>query len=388
VLRFLKYSSVAELSEKLLHLGFPSTDVANFMKDGVQSVFIGRASLAFSMDDALLRENGIRMIRRGEIAVFSVPWSFLRSRESIEEFREKVGVSGKEVVSALERFSIPKKRMVFRGRVLNLEEAPFLMGIVNVTPDSFSDGGKFFGREVAVERALALAEQGAHIIDIGGESTRPGADPVDEKEELERVIPVVEELARRSDVLISVDTYKSSVARAALEAGAHVVNDISGLRFSPDMADVVAEYGAGVVIMHIKGTPRDMQKDPRYRSLPDEIMDYLSEGVSIAREAGVCDESIVIDPGIGFGKRYEDNLYILKNMEEFKSLGYPVLIGTSRKSFIGRATGKDVSDREFGTAATVAIAVLLGADIVRVHDVAGMRDVVAVAREIRRCPPC
>jgi dihydropteroate synthase len=245
------------------------------------------------------------------------------------------------------------------------------MGILNVTPDSFSEKGIFFDTDTAVRRGIEMAEEGADIIDIGGESTRPGAERVSAEEELKRVIPVIERLAPKLSIPISIDTYKAEVAKRAMAAGAEIINDISGLRFDSDMPAVIASSGAAVITMHIKGTPRDMQQTPTYTSLISEILEYLRDSIRIAEDAGVQPDRVVIDPGIGFGKTIEHNLTIIKNLEAFRDLGKPILLGTSRKSFIGRVTGADVADRLTGTAATLAIGIMNGADIVRVHDVKG-----------------
>lgn len=255
-----------------------------------------------------------------------------------------------------------KKTFVFGERT-------FIMGILNVTPDSFSEKGIFFDTDTAVRRGMEMAEEGADIIDIGGESTRPGAEQVSPEEELKRVIPVIERLAPKISIPISIDTYKAEVAKRALEAGAEIINDISGLRFDSDMPGVAASSGAAVIIMHIKGTPRDMQQSPTYTSLINEILEYLKDSLRIAEDTGVQPDRVVIDPGIGFGKTIEHNLTILKNLEAFRALAKPILLGTSRKSFIGKVTGADVADRLTGTAATLAIGIMNGADIVRVHDV-------------------
>jgi len=261
----------------------------------------------------------------------------------------------------------------------------YIMGILNVTPDSFSDGGLYFNKERAVEHALRIEEEGADIIDVGGESTRPGSEPVAVKEELRRVIPVIEEIAKRVKIPISIDTYKAGVARAALSAGASMVNDISGLWFDPKMPEVIAEYQVPVVIMHIKGTPRDMQINPTYTALIPEIMDYLREGIKIAIKAGVDPQRIIIDPGIGFGKSLEHNLEILRHLSEFKDLGKPILIGPSRKSFIGKILGDlPVTERLEGTASAVAIGILNGANIIRVHDVRAMLRVAKTADAIKK----
>ncbi|MGI9952431.1 dihydropteroate synthase [Moorellaceae bacterium AZ2] len=258
------------------------------------------------------------------------------------------------------------------------------MGILNVTPDSFSDGGLYFDPERAVARAREMVAAGADIIDIGGESTRPGADPLPLEEELRRVVPVVDRLAKELTVPLSVDTYKAEVARAALEHGATIINDISGLRADPEMARVVARFGCPVVIMHIKGTPKNMQENPTYEDVIGEIKEYLRQGIEMATEAGLPREKVIVDPGIGFGKNLEHNLKILQQLEEFKDLGQPILVGTSRKSFIGKILNLTAKERIWGTAATVALSIAHGADIVRVHDVLEMKQVVQVTDAIVR----
>ncbi|MCX7793299.1 MAG: dihydropteroate synthase [Thermodesulfovibrionales bacterium] len=261
-------------------------------------------------------------------------------------------------------------RLRWRHFDLDLSSKTHVMGILNVTPDSFSDGGLFSDPERAVEHALRMVEDGADIIDIGGESTRPGSEPVSAAEEIKRVVPVIKRLVAQVKVPVSIDTYKSLVARAALDAGASMVNDISGLRFDPEMKNIVAEYRVPVIIMHIKGIPKTMQLNPTYDALIPEIMDYLREGIIIAREAGISEELIIIDPGIGFGKTFEHNLEIINRLREFTYLEKPILIGPSRKAFIGKLLG-DVPPlmRLEGTLGAVAIAAYNGANIVRVHDV-------------------
>lgn len=259
------------------------------------------------------------------------------------------------------------------------------MGILNVTPDSFSDGGRFFDTSRAIDRAHNMVDEGADIIDIGGLSTRPGSQPVTVEEEIKRTVPVIEKVAPAIEVPISIDTYRSEVARAALRAGASMINDISGMRFDVDMPSVIAEHKVPVVLMHIKGTPRDMQRNPVYEALIPEIMDYLRESILLAEEAGVEEDMIVVDPGIGFGKTFDHNLEILNRLGDFTMLGYPVLVGPSRKAFIGEILGgAAASERVFGTAAAVCAAVLNGASIVRVHDVANMVEVMKVADAIKR----
>ncbi|BCG46875.1 Dihydropteroate synthase [Citrifermentans bremense] len=266
-------------------------------------------------------------------------------------------------------------------RALSLKR-PLIMGILNVTPDSFSDGGRFFSLDAAIERAQEMEREGADIIDIGGESTRPNAPAVGVAQELDRVVPVIEALSRRIQVPISIDTYKAEVARAACAAGAEIVNDVTGLMFDPDMARVAAEADAGVVVMHTRGMPDTMQADTGYEDLVSEVKRYLEQSVALARQAGVADARIAVDPGIGFGKSVEGNLELIKRLAEFRELGFPVLVGPSRKSFVGAVTGRVGGERIFGTAAAVAMSVAHGASIIRVHDVAAMKDVAVMARAL------
>jgi dihydropteroate synthase len=267
------------------------------------------------------------------------------------------------------------------------------MGIINVTPDSFSGDGLGTDVGAAVAQAWRMAQEGADLVDIGGQSTRPGSEAIDIEEELRRVIPVVEQLRGHDPfpLPISIDTNRAGVARAALAAGADIVNDISGLRDDPDIAGVVAEYGAGLALMHMQGTPRTMQLNPHYDNLLDEVITYLQTGIDKAVAAGVSRDSIWVDPGIGFGKTLEHNLELLRRLAELKVLACPILVGTSRKSFIGKilapvhggqAPAPDA--RVVGTGATLAVSIANGADIVRVHDVAHAVDVVRVADAIVR----
>ncbi|MCK4224452.1 MAG: dihydropteroate synthase [candidate division Zixibacteria bacterium] len=257
----------------------------------------------------------------------------------------------------------------FKKKKLNLSTRTHIMGALNVTPDSFSDGGKFFKLEDAVKQGMKMAEEGADIIDVGGESTRPGSDPVSIQEELSRVIPVIEALSKKIDVPISIDTYKAEVAKRALDAGTQMINDVSALRFDPEMKRVASEYKVPINLMHIKGTPKNMQKDPWYEDVILEITEYLKKSIKIARDAGIDKDRIIIDPGIGFGKRLEDNLNILKNLKNFSILGCPILVGCSRKSFIGKILDLPVEERLEGSLAALAVAIMNGANIVRVHDV-------------------
>jgi len=267
---------------------------------------------------------------------------------------------------------------------IHIPHAPTLiMGILNVTTDSFSDGGLFFDRGIAINHALEMEAAGADIIDIGGESTRPGAEPVLLEDELNRVIPVIEAIRSASDVCVSIDTYKADVAEKAIKAGANIVNDISGLQFDASMADVVKNNNVPVVIMHIKGTPREMQKDPHYDDLMQEVVAYFQERVEFCHQHGIKKENIILDPGIGFGKRSQDNFELLRELKQIADLGYPVLSGPSRKSFIGLTLDLPVEERVEGTAAAVTASILNGAKIVRVHDVQEMKRVVTIADNIR-----
>ena len=265
--------------------------------------------------------------------------------------------------------------------ILNTSNKTIIMGVVNVTPDSFSDRGKHFRVEQAVAHAKQLIADGADIIDIGGESSRPGAAPVSEQEELRRILPLIEWLHAESDVMISADSYKPAVARAALDAGADMVNDITGLR-SQNMMQLVAERGVPVVIMHMQGEPQTMQQHPTYTDVVFDIRSFFEERIRTAKECGIRDEQIILDPGIGFGKTLEYNLTILKRLHEFVSLGYPVLVGASRKSFIEKITGLPVEERVEASIAAHIIAVINGAHIIRVHDVKEHKRALAIVNAI------
>ncbi|MBM4295755.1 MAG: dihydropteroate synthase [Deltaproteobacteria bacterium] len=256
---------------------------------------------------------------------------------------------------------------------------PLIMGVVNVTPDSFSDGGRFLDYQDAVNQARALVEAGADILDIGGESTRPYSEPVSLKEELRRVIPVIEAVAAELPVPISIDTYKAAVARAALAAGASLINDISALRFDPDLASLAARAGAPVVLMHLQGTPRDMQRQPHYNDLMGEIKSFFRERLDYAASQGIPRDLLILDPGIGFGKTFRHNLEIIHHLDAFLDLGCPLLVGPSRKAFIGHLLNLPNGEiRDVGTLAAIAISVLKGAKIVRTHNAAYARQFLSV----------
>ncbi|MFH1371171.1 MAG: dihydropteroate synthase [Planctomycetota bacterium] len=267
---------------------------------------------------------------------------------------------------------------------LDFSAGSLIMGILNITPDSFSDGGKFFDPDSAIEQGLKMAGEGAAIIDIGPESTRPGAEPVSAEEQIRRAIPVIEKLGKKTKIPISIDTISYEVAKAALDAGASIINDITALA-DERMAQLAAEHQVPVILMHIQGTPRTMQVEPRYKDMVAEVLAFLLERAKRAERFGIPKEHIFIDPGIGFGKTVEHNLKLLANINYFVKTGYRVLVGPSRKAFIGKLTGKEnPAQRIFGTAASVALCVAAGVSIVRVHDVAEMMDVVNVANALSR----
>ena len=252
---------------------------------------------------------------------------------------------------------------------LDLDSKTHVMGILNVTPDSFFDGGRYIDRDRAIEHGIRMFEQGADIIDVGGESTRPYSKRIPLNEELKRVIPVIEGLSKEIDIPISIDTYKSEVAQEAIKAGASIINDISAFRFDPDMPKVASRMQTPVILMHMKGRPEDMQDDPHYDDLISEIISFLRNAKKVATDHGIREDHIIIDPGIGFGKRIEHNLEIIRSLSSFSVLGCPILVGASNKAFIGKIVGDEIEQRETGTMAVIACAIMNGAHIVRVHNV-------------------
>ena len=270
------------------------------------------------------------------------------------------------------------------GRSLYLGRRTHVMGVLNVTPDSFSDGGRYFDHQSAVEHALQMAREGADIIDVGGESTRPFSESVSAAEEVDRVVPVIEAVAREMAVPISIDSCKGEVVKEALRAGASIVNDISALRFDSEMGPIVAEAGVPVVLMHMKGTPKDMQEEPEYDDLIFEIIDFLKDAVKRAVNAGIRKDMIIIDPGIGFGKTFDHNLKIIRSLSRFKELEMPLLIGPSNKAFIGKILDREPGERDMGTIAVISAGVLNGAHIVRVHNVKKAVETVKIIDAIRR----
>jgi dihydropteroate synthase len=271
-----------------------------------------------------------------------------------------------------------------RAGILTEDSGPVVVGILNITPDSFSDGGDFLDPEAAARRAFAMLDEGAAVLDLGGESTRPGSDPVSPEEELRRVIPVIEcILAARPEAVISVDTHRAETARSALEAGARLVNDVTALRGDPRMASVVEEAACPVILMHMQGEPKTMQNDPHYEDVVREVKDFLAQRAEYAISSGIRPENLIVDPGIGFGKDLEHNLALLRNLDAVVDLGFPVLVGASRKRFIGEITGvQEAKERVFGTVATTVLAHEQGASYFRVHDVRANLEALAVVEAV------
>lgn len=269
------------------------------------------------------------------------------------------------------------------SREFDFNKKTYVMGILNITPDSFSDGGSYDGVEEAVRRAHEMVEEGAHIIDVGGESSRPGAEYVPEAEELSRVLPVIRRLAEEIEVPISIDTYKAGVAKACIEAGAHIINDISGLKGDPDMANVAAQLGVPCILMHMRGNPKTMQSNLHYHSFMDDLREELSESIEMAVEAGVEKKNIILDPGVGFSKSSDHNLEIINKIKELKRMGYPLLVGASRKRFIGEILDATADERLEGSLAVAVVSSWEGAAILRVHDVEETVKVLKVTEAIK-----
>jgi dihydropteroate synthase len=371
---------VAIMSRKMKYAVVSVENVQARAANLIKQVMLSKGGECATPRDVLLKSSEpVRVLMMGTVTQF---------RQAVKNLSvQPFGLAGlSDELKALLRDVFPDSdaaREIVAGEYrLPLGGRTLVMGVLNVTPDSFSDGGRYENFEAACVRAIAVAAEGADIVDIGGESTRPGAEAVSLEEELGRTVPVIESVAGEIAVPISIDTCKAEVARRALDAGASIVNDISGLGFDPDMIPLVAERGVPVVIMHMQGTPRDMQKNPVYDDVVGDITRFLRTRAGLAIEAGVEREKIIVDPGIGFGKTLEHNLEIVRRLDEFRSLGYPVLLGTSRKRFIGAVLDRPADERLLGSAATVAFSVARGVDIVRVHDVKEMLEVVKMADAI------
>jgi dihydropteroate synthase len=366
---------VEAMLPKMIHLNIllegVECKIANIIKDEM---------LSLGGDAALSRDALGSRIGRTDVILTG-------TLKAIRRFTEKIAGGPLGSDGYAERIretlsNLASKSAIFRTsrREITVGERTLIMGIINATPDSFSDGGRFSGPMTAVEEAIHMVEGGADLIDIGGESSRPGSDPVSEEEELRRVIPVIRGLSGKISVPLSVDTMKSSVAREALAEGAEIVNDISSMRYDNRMAGVVAEAGAAVILMHMRGVPKTMQTgDLSYRSLLGEVISFLKERIDSAGECGIAPVQIMIDPGLGFGKSALDNMRLIRRLSEFKILGRPIVTGVSRKSFIGHVTGGSPQERVEGTAASVTAAILNGSRVIRVHDVQTMKKVAAMA---------
>jgi dihydropteroate synthase len=333
-----------------------------------------------------LRQSGAAVLRgeKGALALGSLSqlWSAARSlADALEDGRARaLAIDLQSRAGRVEAFPRPPWRLprsrLPEGRVL-------LMAVLNVTPDSFSDGGRYAAKDAAVEHGLRLAAEGADLLDVGGESTRPGSAPVPLDEELSRTLPVVRELVLRARIPVSIDTTKAEVARAAIDAGAEVVNDVSGLRRDPALAAAVARSDAALCLMHSRGTPQDMQQRAAYGDLLGEVHDELLEALRRGLEAGVAEERIALDPGLGFAKTADHNWLLLRRLRELTQLGRPLLVGASRKSFLGKLSGKPAAERLSASVAAAAVAALHGASLVRVHDVAATREALAVVDAVR-----
>jgi dihydropteroate synthase len=381
--RYLTGLNRADLKEELGSIGVDLKHLDRF--DGINHRFFVKAAKVPSTQLDLLKEKidsfneTILFSPSGDGEKFNIIFSL--SHSALKEFQNKVASFRElvELTQLLRNVSLDSWHYISQDKELKIDRT-LIMGILNVTPDSFSDGGKYFNEESSLTHAMEMSEAGADIIDIGGESTRPGSTPVSIDEEWRRISGVIDRLLKEEHVVLSVDTYKSEIARRALEAGAHIINDISGLTFDPAMARVIADYRVPVILMHIKGTPRDMQKNPSYRNLMNEIYDFLNGQCRIAEENGI--NQIIVDPGIGFGKRPEDNYELIRRIGEFKSLGYPLLSGSSRKSFIGFGLKNPQADRTVGSITSAVYAILNGANIVRVHDVDETRQAIQMINSI------
>jgi dihydropteroate synthase len=341
----------------------------------------------------MLAVGGDAAVARGTVAC-SIPATdviLMGTQKQLRRFTEKIvhqpfglPMLAVSVTKFLENIDRQSHILKTARREITMRDRTLIMGIVNVTPDSFSDGGRYLAMDQAIAHARQLVDEGADIIDFGGESSRPGALPVSPEEELARVVPVIEAIAGQVDIPLSIDTTKAVVARAAIDAGAEIVNDISSMNFDDKMPSVIAGTGAAVVFMHMRGTPIDMQVgDLTYASLWGDILRFFEERIGAAQKEGIEERQIVVDPGLGFGKSAEDNFKILRDLRECRVLGVPVLVGPSRKAFIGSITGGAPVERTYGTAAAVTAAIMNGADIVRVHDVGTMKKAAAVADAVR-----
>ncbi len=396
-MRYLYITSTSEALETLKRIDVdpfgieamvPKMENINILLEGIE------CKVANIMKQEMLSIGGDVAVARGSVdcSIDKTDAVIVGTIKHVSKFADKVSVQQfglKEISGNIKKLlsNIVKDDFILRTpeRKIELGNRTMIMGIINNTPDSFSDGGMFNCVEEAVEYGVRLEGEGADFLDVGGESSRPGSAPVSPEEERERVIPLVKGLKRRVKVPVSIDTTKAEIARAAIDEGAEIINDISAMRFDEKMPEVAASYRTPVILMHMKGIPKTMQKgDISYRSLMNETIRFFRERIEKAEFGGIDIENIIIDPGIGFGKTTKDNLKLLKYLKEFKTLGKPILLGTSRKRFIGEITGGDLPDRIEGTAATVTAAIMNGAHILRVHDVKFMKKVSTMADAIVR----
>lgn len=352
--------------------GIPSS-TANLLKQEMLSVMA---------DAAISKEVASFTSKKSDVLLIGTEAQFKKVLPRLNKQRFNLPQVSRKLSELLKNIKKDKFVLSFKDKKMNLARKVAVMGILNLTPDSFYNGGKYTTQARALRRVEEMVKEGADLIDIGGESTRPGAKEVDQEEEIRRVIPVIRKIRELFEIPVSIDTYKAKVAKRALEAGVDMINDISGLRFDPLLKEAVAGSGAAVVLMHIKGTPGDMQNNPRYGSLMGEIISYLSESIRLAQKAGIDLEKIIVDPGIGFGKTSEHNLQILNHLGELRSLGRPILIGVSRKSFIGATLKLPLEERLEGGLAATSLAVMQGAKIIRTHDVKPTRRAVDLTRAI------
>lgn len=397
-MRYLKLTSLSEAIEELKKVGVdphgieamaPKMMTANILIEDVE------CKVANIMKQEMLSIGGDAAVARGSVScsIEKTDAIIIGTTKQIERFADKISsqpfglsrISG-DIRKLFDNISRNSFTLKTPKREIALGDHTLIMGIINVTPDSFSDGGIFSTASEAVEHGVKMVEEGADILDVGGESSRPGSDTVSTEDELKRIIPVIKGLQKEVSVPVSIDTTKADVARIAVDSGAEIINDISAMRFDKEMSKVAAELGTPVILMHMRGTPKNMQEgDLTYQSLRREIIEFLKNRIEKAKSCGIDIENIIIDPGIGFGKTAGDNLRILKYLKELKTLGRPILVGTSRKAFIGKITGEEVPQmRISGTAATVAAAIMNGANIIRVHDVKTMKHVAMMADAIVR----
>ncbi len=367
-----------EMAEKAV---FRNLKIKNL--DSRSANAIKQMSLSVGADVSVAKELSDLNIEMTDVVISANLSQYNRLYHKLVESRMNLKMMAEEIKNVLIKYDSKIKPVIIAGQEFDFSKKSYVMGILNITPDSFSDGGKNNSVEEAVKNAKEMVEQGAHIIDIGGESSRPGAKYVPAEDELERLLPVLERLTKELNVPISIDTYKSEVARECLNRGAHIINDISGLRGDSDMARVISKAGAYCILMHMQGTPKTMQENPKYDDLIDDLIYELKKSIDIGENAGIESQKIILDPGIGFGKTFDHNLEILNRLDEFKTLGKPILVGASRKKFIGDILGTQVDERLEGSLAVAAISVSKGASILRVHDVKETVKVLKVADAIK-----